>query len=333
MYSCQTGGKMKKDGSWKDFFEDPARFADAINGFGCNGEQMVKEEDIQEMDTQIRRLKIPGFVNAMMSERIVNTANSRDMLRKVALGVHYLIIGMEAQEEIDYALPLRNMLYDVAEYEKQAKKIRKKVRQEHQGLTAGEYLYGFKSDSKLIPVVTFVLYAGENEWLGPTCLHDMLEFTDIPANLRNMIPNYRINIISIRDIKDTSIFKTDLRYVLDFLRNAKDKEKLKELVENNPYYKSMDEDAYDVVANYANVKKLAEVKDEYKDVEGRMNMCTAIREMMEDSKLEGRMEGRMEVIGRQVKAKLDRGDSVEKIADDLVEEVDTIREIIKHLGE
>lgn len=25
---------MKKDGSWKDFFEDPARFADAINGFG-----------------------------------------------------------------------------------------------------------------------------------------------------------------------------------------------------------------------------------------------------------------------------------------------------------
>lgn len=115
--------------------------------------------------------------------------------------------------------------------------------------------------------------------------------------------------------------------MLDFLRNVKDKEKLKELVENDPYYKSMDEDAYDVVANYANVKKLVEVKDEYKDVEGRMNMCTAIREMMEDSKLEGREEKLVAIVQK----KLNRGDSVEKIADDLVEEVDTIREIIKRL--
>ena len=117
-------------------------------------------------------------------------------------------------------------------------------------------MYGFKADSKLLPVVTFVLYSGEKEWSGPTCLHDMLEFTDIPANLRSLILNYKINIISIRDIEDTSVFKTDLRYVLEFLRNAKDKDKLKELVENNPYYQSMDEDAYDVVVNYANVKKL-----------------------------------------------------------------------------
>ena len=89
----------------------------------------------------------------------------------------------------------------------------------------------------------------------------------------------------------------------------------------------MDEEAYDVVVNYANVKKLVEVKDEYKDVEGRMNMCTAIREMMEDSKLEGREEKLVAIVQK----KLNRGDSVEKIADDLVEEVDTIREIIKRL--
>ena len=318
---------MKKDGSWKDYFEDPARFADAINGFGCNGEQVVKGEDIQEVDTQIRRMKIPKFVNSIAGRDVIKSAKSRDMLRKVALGVNYLIIGMEPQEEIDYSLPLRNMIYDVAEYEKQATKIRKKVRKEHQGLSPGEYMYGFKADSKLLPVVTFVLYSGENEWSGPTCLHDILEFIDIPANLRNLIPNHKINIISIRDIKDTSIFKTDLRYVLEFLRNAKDKEKLKELVDNEPYYQSMDEDAYDVVVNYANVKKLVEVKDEYKDVEGRMNMCTAIREMMEDSKSEGRKEG----LATIVQKKLERGDSAEKIADDLIEDLSVVQQIIKEL--
>lgn len=324
---------MKKDGSWKDFLGDLARFADAINGFGCNGEQVVKEEDIQEVDTQIRRLKIPKFVNSMATKRVIKSAKSRDMLRKVALGVNYLIIGMEPQEEIDYSLPLRNMLYDVAEYEKQVARIRKKVRKEYQGLTPGEYLYGFKADSKLLPVVTFVLYSGENEWSGPTCLHDMLEFTDIPANLRSLIPNYKINIISIRDIEDTSVFKTDLRYVLEFLRNAKDKDKLKELVENNPYYQSMDEDAYDVVVNYANVRKLIEVKDEYKDVEGRMNMCTAIREMMEDSKSEGRMEGRMEVIGVMIKTARKYHASDEEIIEQLMTELsvseDEAREYLK----
>lgn len=82
----------------------------------------------------------------------------------------------------------------------------------------------------------------------------------------------------------------------------------------------------DVVVNYANVKTLVEIIDEYRDVKG-VSMCTAIREMMGDSK----SEGRMEVILRQVKVKLERGDSVEKIADDLVVEVDTIREIIKRL--
>lgn len=322
---------MKKDGSWKDYFEDPARFADAINGFGCNGEQVVKEEDIREADTQIQGWKIPRFVNSFVDGRRVKFTKTRDMLRKVALGVHYLIIGIEAQEEIDYSLPLRNMLYDVAEYEKQARTIRKSVRKEPQGLTAGEYMYGFKADSRLLPVVTFVLYSGEKEWTGPRCLHDMLEFTDIPENLRELIPNYKINIISIRDIKDTSVFKTDLRYVLDFLRYAKDKNKLKELVENEPYYKSMDEEAYDVVVNYANVKKLVEVKDEYKNMEGRMNMCTAIKEMMEDSKSEGRMEGRMEMLERQVQAKLARNESIEKIADDLVESEEVIEQIVKKL--
>lgn len=322
---------MKKDGSWKGYFEDPARFADAINDFGCNGEQVVKEEDIQEADTQIQGWKIPRFVNSFVDGRRVKFTKSRDMLRKVALGVHYLIIGIEAQEEIDYSLPLRNILYDVAEYEKQARTIRKSVRKEPEGLTTGEYMYGFKADSRLLPVVTFVLYSGETEWTGPKCLHDMLEFTDIPDNLRELIPNYKINVISIRDIKDTSVFKTDLRHVLDFLRYARDKNKLKELVENEPYYKSMDEEAYDVVVNYANVKKLVEVKDEYKNMEGRMNMCTAIKEMMEDSKSEGRMEGRMEMLERQVQAKLARHESIEKIADDLVESVEVIQQIVKKL--
>lgn len=209
------------------------------------------------------------------------------MAQKVAFDVNFAIIGIESQETTDHSLPLRNMLYDVAEYEKQAAKIRRKVRKEKNGLSPGEYLYGFTKNSKLFPVITFVLYTGEDDWDGPLCLHDMLDFTNIPEELQAMIPNYEINVISVKDIEDTSMFQTDLRHVLDFLRLSKSKKELVNLVENDPYYQSMEEDAYDVVANYANAEKIVDKKEYYIDDGGKMNMCTAIRELMEDSKLEG----------------------------------------------
>lgn len=46
-----------------------------------------------------------------------------------------------------------------------------------------------------------------------------------------------------RKLKDTSVFKTDVRQVFDFIRCSEDKKKLKELVDGNEYYKNMEEDA------------------------------------------------------------------------------------------
>lgn len=78
------------------------------------------------------------------------------------------------------------MAYDTAEYEKQAAGIRRKTRKERKHLSGGEYLYGYSKDSKLNPVITFVLYSGAEEWDGPVSLHEMIDFTDIPQCLKEM---------------------------------------------------------------------------------------------------------------------------------------------------
>jgi len=44
---------MGKDMGWKRFLSDDERYADVINGIGCKGAQVVKKEDLHEMDTQI----------------------------------------------------------------------------------------------------------------------------------------------------------------------------------------------------------------------------------------------------------------------------------------
>lgn len=195
-------------------------------------------------------------------------------------------MGIENQEMIDYSFPLRNMSYDVGAYEKQAAKIRKEVRKNGHDLSKGEYLYGFRKDSKLYPVVTFILYSGVEPWDGPKTLHEMLDFTDIPLELREMIPNYQINVIEIRQIQDISVFKTDVRQVFEFIRCAEDKEALKRLVDTDMYYNNMEEDAFDVVACYTNATNLVTVKDCYRK-DGKIDMCKAIMELIADGREEG----------------------------------------------
>jgi hypothetical protein len=250
--------RMKKDAGWNVFFSDERRYADFVNGCACRGQQAVTAEDVQETDTRISlRMRLDrrqGYVNKF-----------RDMARRVIFGVNFVIIGLEDQEEKDYAYPVRNMFYDVGEYEKQLRKIRKQLRRNRKGLSSGELLYGFRGIDRLKPVVTFLLYAGEEPWERPMDLWDMLDFTDIPLEMKQYIQNYKVNLIDIRRMEDTSVFQTDLRQVFDFIRCSNDKIKLKSLVENEPYFQHMDEDAFEVTTNYAHVDKLNMNMEEYQE--------------------------------------------------------------------
>ena len=267
---------MNKDTKLKIFFEDNRRYADVINGIGCGGRQLIHPSDLQEADTTERR-------------------RSRDLLRRVAFGINFAIIGIENQDKVDYKFPLRNMLYDASRYQKQASVIAKEIRVNPKGLTSAEYLSRFKKTSRLHPLVTFVLYAGEEEWDGPKCLHDMLDFTDIPDELKGMVSDYKINVIDIHRLKDTSMFQTDVRQVFDFIRYSDDKKKLLELVENDSSYIEMDDDAVEVINEYTNVLQLVK-KEKYQMKKDTTNVCKALRDLVEDSKAEGRTEGRTEGI-------------------------------------
>ena len=267
---------MRKDVGWKSFFEDNRRYADVINGVGCNGKQFVKGTDLQEADTAAK-------------------GKTRDLLRRTAFGVNFALIGIESQETVDYKFPLRNLHYEVNQYEKQAAKIKKEVQENAGELTSGEYLYGFKKDSRLHPVITFLIYSGKEPWDGPMSLHDIIDFTDIPKELREKTVDFPINLIDVRRLEDTSMFQTDVKYVFDFIRCAESKEKLYELVSNEPYYQAMDEDAYDVVSMYTNSAELVGIK-EYEGKGGKRDVCQAIKDLIEDGRQEGIKEGIVEGI-------------------------------------
>ncbi len=309
---------MKKDVGWKTFFLDDERFADIINGIGCGGKQIVKKEHLQDVDTQV-------WITARKQKKQGKTRKKkpifkiRDSVRKAAFGVNFAIVGIENHEIVDYSLPLKSLIYDVGIYEKQASKIRKSVREEGGDLDESEYLYSFRKDSKLNPVITIVLYSGEKEWEGHQSLYDILDFTNIPPGLQKMVADYKLNFINIRQLEDTSMFKTDVKQVFDFIRCANDKKALKELTENDDYYKNMQEDAFDVAVSYTNATELIATKEEYCK-EGEVDMCQALKDLIAD----GREEGRIALI-----KKLAKNLSVEQIAEALEEDLETIRELVE----
>ena len=55
------------------------------------------------------------------------------------------------------------------------------------------------------------------------------------------------------------------------------------------------------------------------------------QELLKDEREAGRAEGRAEGRVELVKKKLAKGDSLEKIADDLMEDINVIEEIVKEL--
>lgn len=262
---------MGKDVEWVDFFEDDCRYADAINGIVFSGKQVVSEADLSELDTRAAK-------------------KVRDLVRKTALGVNFAIVGIENQDEMDYEFPIRIMEYDVKRYKKQVTRTRNQLKQQKEKLNPGEFLYGFKKDSRLHPVVTFALYSGVKKWDGPLSLHDIIDFTDIPDELRKLVADYRIHLIDIRRFKDTSVFKTDLRQVFDFIRCAEDKKALLELVSEDEYFKNISQDTYDVITKYANLGEGVIEMEKYKGEDGGINMCKGLRDLIDDSKEEGREE-------------------------------------------
>ena len=317
---------MENDVLTKEFFSDDERYADLINGLGCDGKQIVRKEDLQELDTQTGILK-----SSFHRKRERRKIKSRDLVRKTAFGINFAVIGIENQEVIDYALSLRNMSYDVGEYEKQAAKIRKEVRKSGTGLTKGEYLYGFKKDSRLHPVVTFVLYYGKEEWDGALDLHSIIDFEGIPEELKKLVQNFRVHVVEVRKLTDTSMFRTDVRQVFDIIRYSEEPEKLKELVKKETAYQNMEEDAYDMVAAYMHTEDLVGMKSFHKKKGGKVDMCGAIAGLIAEGKMEGKLEGKLE--GEECKLvelvckKLRKGKAADVIAEELEEEPEKIQSI------
>lgn len=281
----------KKDTITKDYMRDNAVFADLFNFMLYDGEQVIKPEDLTEMDTTSIALLYGDD-----SSKPTSVQNYRDLAKRVVVKTDgemtYLILGIENQSEIHYAMPVKNIRYDANDYGKQVEDIAKMHRRnKDRPDTSAEYLSGFYKTDAVIPIITLTLYFGAEEWDAPRCMHDMIS-EKIPARVRKYINNYDIHLVAPSELSDEqlNLFRTDLRAVLKYIKYSKDKDKLKQIVQEDASYRNIDRKTADLV----NIMTGSKLK--YNEREEKIDMCEAIRGMLEDSRQEGRTEEKKMII-------------------------------------
>lgn len=229
----------------KRWLSDKKRSADLFNAEVFSGKQIVQPEDLE---------MIPGESNIIIKdkngkEKLVT--RYRDIMMRWKYGVDFLILAIENQDKIHYAMPVRNMVYDGLAYTEQIEQLWKQHVDNDDEVTDAEYLSKFKKEDKLNPVITLVFYYGDEPWDGETDIYGMLGFDEKfigISEMKKFIPNYHINLVDISKVSNISNYISDLRYVLSMIQYKKDKEGLSRYVnEHKTYFEKIDEDSYQMI--------------------------------------------------------------------------------------
>lgn len=288
----------------KDYMRDNSVFADAFNYLIYGGKAVVDPKRLQELDTTEIALPFgPQDEDGEQQEEAVQ--KYRDVLKSAIIKqddeAAYILLGIENQTAIHYAMPVRNIIYDALQYGKQVADIAAKHRASDgdlKGHSRGEYLSGFYKEDKITPVITLVVHFGANEWDGPLSLHEMMDVKN--KNLLNFVQDYQIHLIDPAKLsaEDLKRFSSSLREVIGYIKYSKDKKRLSEFLTDNPRM-LVEVNAAKVIKAVTNtplvIPEDAEVIDVCKAVEDMMN------EREEKGKAEGRTEGKVDALAGLVR--------------------------------
>ena len=290
--------------------QEPKIFADLFNGSLFDGQQLIREDMLEEENEKGLVKAQDNHGNPAIIYRV------RDNSKKGYFSENRLkvILAVENQRSVHYGMPVRNMMYDAIAYTKEAKALERKNRKELSLKEGKEFLSGLKKEDRLSPLLTLVFYYGEDQdWDGPTSLHEMLQIPKDLESWKKYIPDYKINLVTSRTVKKEN-FHTGLREVFELLEVFSSREELEMLLrEKEDHYKNLDGETSWLVEKFLDIPILKENQEKYRDERGKVNMCTAIRDMVKNGEKRG--EERSAKLALLL-AKKNRLEDLEKISKD-----------------
>ena len=310
---------QKADVILKDFWRQNERFADLFNAVIFRGKQVIKPEDLTERYTDMS-----GIIQFKDYQKTLE--RTRDVVKKMAYGVEFAVLGIESQQKIHYAMPLRTMLYDSLGYLKEYQEITRIRKAERGKMTEDEFLSKMRKEDRLHPSISIVLYYSEKSWDGTTCLKDMI--VEMPEEMERIFSDYKMNLVQIRESEQYTFHNEEVRAVFEISREIFNGN----LDKINEKYRDRDLTP-ELITVIGKITDSAELVRQGK-IEEVANMCTALEKWEKENIERGTKRG-IEIgtsrgieigtnkgIAKMVLTLLNKGKTVEETADwlDLTEE-------------
>ena len=262
----QKGGQLgEKDILEKKLLMFNDVFADFVNGIMFDGKDVVKEDELVDLsgwshykgDDSKHRFQDRDVVKLWKKENVVIS-----------------LIGIENQDIPDKNMVFRVLSYDGASYRTQLVEEESRKRKKNVGID-GEL-------QDIFPVITFVIYYGEEEWRHETTLHKRL---NLDSELKHYVSDYSINLIDLKKLSEDDInkFKKDFKLIADYMVKGS-KHKADRIDLNHP------EEVSELILRLTGEELPFEVECE----EGGKNMEKFFEPMFERAEARGEARGRAE---------------------------------------
>ncbi len=314
---------LKPDTVLKNYWNGNEEFADLFNAVLFEGEDVIKPNELENVDTEESVI----FEHREYAQTIQAARDTIKIQKKsTAFGVELVLLGLENQEHIHYAMPMRVMGYDYHSYKKQYESNAKKYKEKFSHMSDDEFISKMRKEDKFIPVITVVVYYGEKEWDGAKSLYEML---NIPEKMKPFVNDYKMILVEARrnnlilhNVNNRDLFNL-LEIILD--RNIPRKDAKKRAIDYSDLHKP-NKSVVMTVAGAANVKLDYSKLERSEDA-----VCTLFEEIAEEGKAEGIAEGKAAGIAEGkaagiIEMGLDCGLPKEKIIEKLQVRLDVTKE-------
>lgn len=274
---------LKPDTVLKNYWNDNEQFADLFNAVLFEGRQVIKPDELENEDTEESSvLEHRDYAESIRASRDNIKIHKKSFIH----GVQFVLLGLEHQERIHYAMPMRVMGYDYSSYKKQYDSNARKYKTAD-GMDDDEYLSKMKRTDKFMPVVTIIVYYGEKPYDGATTLQGMLSISD---EMKNLVNDYKIRLVEARENKLTlhNMNNRDLFNLLQIvLDNTIPKKEAREKAIQYSREHKIDKSVIMTVAGAANMKLDYNALVE----KGVGDMCTLFEEIAKENEIKGKAEG------------------------------------------
>ena len=276
---------MGKDLPAKNLLNCPDVFADITNVNLFDGEDLLQPEELSVMPTE---LVYKDNYGTMRHHYLDTRMKAEEHQTDIA------VFCIENQSGVSNIMPVRDMGYLYSNYSEQIREVQRKDGKKKEFPVTE----GIDRDQKLIPVISLVLYYGQEPWNGPEKLSDLLSVPeDWQEKLEPLITDHPVRIIHLaaQDEETRAKYKSDFRHIADYLACAGDREESWQYISDESREICHPEEYLDMMAAFSNDARFARIKatvlSKRNEGEGRVTMFSIVDELENIGRQKGVKEG------------------------------------------